>query len=77
MTLRGSDSVLEDRQPEPSGSEGLADARVIGALYQRAKTGSGEKPPLHRRPKRPQWKQDRRAPVRPPSMVDARAPSGG
>ncbi len=34
-----SDCILTDRQPEPSGTEGLADVRVIRALHQSARTG--------------------------------------
>jgi len=35
-----SDCILNDRSPEPSGNEGLADVRVINAIYQSAKAGS-------------------------------------
>ena len=34
-----SDCILRDRQPEPSGEEGLQDVRIVQALYQSAKTG--------------------------------------
>ena len=34
-----SDCILNDRTPEPSGSEGLADVRVINAIYESARTG--------------------------------------
>ena len=34
-----SDCILNDRQPEPSGEEGLQDVRIVEALYQSAKTG--------------------------------------
>ena len=34
-----SDCILEDRDPEPSGLEGLADVRIVTALYRSAKTG--------------------------------------
>ena len=34
-----SDCILNDRTPEPSGSEGLADVRVINAIYESASTG--------------------------------------
>jgi predicted dehydrogenase len=33
-----SDCVLKDREPEPSGEEGLQDVRIVEALYQSAKT---------------------------------------
>jgi predicted dehydrogenase len=34
-----SDCILNDRAPEPSGDEGLADVRVINAIYESARTG--------------------------------------
>jgi len=34
-----SDCILNDRAPEPTGNEGLADVRVINAIYESARTG--------------------------------------
>jgi predicted dehydrogenase len=34
-----SDCVLTDREPEPSGEEGMQDVRIIEALYESAETG--------------------------------------
>ena len=34
-----SDCVLKDRQPEPSGEEGLQDVRIVEALYASARSG--------------------------------------
>ena len=34
-----SDCILEDREPEPSGEEGMQDVRIIQALYESAETG--------------------------------------
>ena len=34
-----SDCVLKNREPEPSGDEGLQDVRIVQALYQSAKAG--------------------------------------
>ena len=34
-----SDCILHDRQPEPSGEEGLQDVRIVQALYESAKIG--------------------------------------
>jgi len=34
-----SDCILNDREPEPSGEEGLQDVRIVEALYQSAKSG--------------------------------------
>ena len=33
-----SDCILQDRQPEPSGEEGLQDVRIVEALYESART---------------------------------------
>jgi len=37
--LHFSDCILHDRTPEPSGSEGLQDVRIVEALYESARTG--------------------------------------
>ena len=34
-----SDCILNDREPEPSGEEGMQDVRIVQALYHSAKTG--------------------------------------
>src|SRR6185503_2500437 len=34
-----SDCILENREPEPSGEEGLQDVRIVEALYKSAKSG--------------------------------------
>jgi predicted dehydrogenase len=48
-----SDCVLQDREPEPSGEEGLQDVRIVQALYRSAKSGRPVAlPPLNKR-KRP------------------------
>ena len=73
-----SDCIQKDRQPEPSGEEGLADVRVIEALYRSARRG-GQPVVLSdfAREVRPSLKQEiRRSPVRKPEMVHAQAPSG-
>jgi predicted dehydrogenase len=51
-----SDCVLEGRDPEPSGWEGLADVRVIEALYRAAQSGRSQRlAPLRlRRPQKSQ-----------------------
>jgi glucose-fructose oxidoreductase len=65
-----SDCILRDKTPEPSGREGMADVRIIEALYRSAKRG---KPlpidPVNRR-QRPSMKQEmRRPPVEKPELV--------
>jgi predicted dehydrogenase len=72
-----SDCIVEDREPEPDGREGLADVRVIRALYRSARIGRAVK--LERAPRRrgPTPRQEiRRPPVRMPRLVNASPPSG-
>ena len=75
--LAFSDCVIEGRDPEPSGVEGLADVRVIGALIRSAMEGRAITLPPARRAQRPDPDQEiRLPPVRPPREVAARSPSG-
>ncbi len=70
-----SDCILNDRSPEPSGNEGLADVRVINAIYQSAKTGRTmriEPVPKRRRPDREM--EIKRPPVEQLELVGASAP---
>ena len=71
-----SDCVLNDRKPEPSGEDGLADVRIIQALLKSAKDNrpvSLKKPAV---PRRPSMRQEiARPPVRkPPQLVNAQSP---
>jgi len=72
-----SDCVLNNKEPEPSGEEGLADVRVIRALQQSLRTGGpvylGEPPPV--RHPGPRQRIDRPA-VRKRRPFHARVPSG-
>ena len=71
-----SDCILRNREPEPSGLEGLLDVRVIEALYRSAKTSKPVKLPRVTKQKRPSLKQEkRRPPVRQPKMVHAKSAS--
>jgi predicted dehydrogenase len=65
-----SDCLLQNRIPEPSAEEGLADVRVIRALYQSAASGVPvELAPYHRR-ERPSLEQEiRRPPVDKPELI--------
>ena len=75
--LAFSDCVIEGRDPEPSGVEGLADVRVIRALIRSAMERRAITLPPARRAVRPDPEQEiRLPPVRPPREVEARAPSG-
>lgn len=72
-----SDCVLRDRQPEPSGIEGLADVAIIRALlesqWKRAPVAlepvdAGPRPAIHQRITKPG--------IRPPKTVHVTSPSG-
>jgi glucose-fructose oxidoreductase len=72
-----SDCVLEGREPEPDGEEGLADVRVIQAIMQSVESGRWVELDLPQRRRRPQMRQEIRRPgVQPPSLVNAASPSG-
>jgi glucose-fructose oxidoreductase len=73
-----SDCILQNRDPEPSAEEGLADVRVIRALYESIESGRPvELAPFQRR-ERPSLEQEiRRPPIEKPSVIHAQAPSGG
>jgi predicted dehydrogenase len=73
-----SDCVLNNHQPEPGAEEGLADVRIIRALYRSAQSAAPvELPPFERR-ERPSLEQEiRRPPIEKPSVIHAQAPSGG
>jgi predicted dehydrogenase len=71
--LHFSDCILRNKEPEPSGLEGLQDVRIVQALYQSAETGKVVTIPPYRPPQRPTADQEmRRAPVRKPPLVNAR-----
>ncbi len=73
-----SDCILQGRDPEPSAEEGLADVRIIRALYESMRTGQPvELAPFQRR-ERPSLEQEiRRPPIDKPAVIHAQAPSGG
>ena len=73
-----SDCILQDRDPEPSGEEGLADVRVIRALYRSAERGRAVKLTPRRAREQPTLrKENTRPPVRRmPALVGARPPGG-
>ena len=73
-----SNCILNDRAPEPSDKEGLADVRVINAIYESAKTGQLkriEPVPKQRRPEREM--EIKRPPVKEPELVGAAAARSG
>jgi predicted dehydrogenase len=65
-----SDCILKNREPEPSGSEGLADVRIIEALYRSAKIGKSVKlRPMHVGKRPGVGQEDHRPPVTKPKLV--------
>jgi predicted dehydrogenase len=71
-----SDCILKNRQPEPSGEEGLADVRVIRALIESARTGREIKLPKLVKRVRPSRKQEISKPaIKEPKLVHTEAPS--
>jgi len=71
-----SDCILKKKEPEPSGEEGLADVRIVEALYQSAKTGrpvrlgkfvKKARPSLLQEIRRPAIKQPKLVRVQPPT----------
>ncbi|MGH8727048.1 MAG: Gfo/Idh/MocA family protein [Burkholderiales bacterium] len=71
-----SDCVLNDKDPEPSGEEGLADVRVIEAIYESARSARPVKLGAFERVSRPSMRQEmKRPPVRKPDLVHASSPS--
>lgn len=71
-----SDCILRNREPEPSGIEGLQDVQIVEALYRSAKTGKAVRVPRIRMDKKPSKRQIIRRPaVRKPTHVRAKSPS--
>jgi glucose-fructose oxidoreductase len=71
-----SNCILKNRDPEPSGEEGLADVRIIQALYRSAQTGTPvevKTEPPRKRPTRAQ--EITRPAVQKPRLVRASGPS--
>jgi glucose-fructose oxidoreductase len=71
-----SDCILKDKQPEPSGIEGLADVRVVEAIYESAQTKKAIRMPELPDQRRPNIQQEIHRPAHgKPRMVKAKAPS--
>jgi predicted dehydrogenase len=69
-----SDCVLNDRDPEPSGEEGLADVRVIEGMNRSIVRGRWAPLQMRQRKRRPTLRQEIRRPAvrREPKLVEAR-----
>jgi glucose-fructose oxidoreductase len=71
------DCVLENRKPEPSGDEGMADIHVVEAIYKAMRTNKRVQLPASRKRSRPDMRQEiRKRPHGEPDVVDAQSPSG-
>lgn len=71
-----SECILSNREPEPSGKEGLVDVHIIRALYTSAKQGKPVKLDAPKRQRRPALKQEIRRPPPPKGpQVDVEAPA--
>jgi predicted dehydrogenase len=72
-----SDCVLNDRDPEPSGEEGLADVRIIEAMLESISSGRPVRTELRQRGQRPTLRQEIRSPAVPrePKLVDVKPAS--
>ena len=71
-----SDCILNDRQPEPSGEEGMQDVRIVQALYKSAKSGKPVSLPPMPRESRPTSRQRITRPgIRKPRLVKVQSAS--
>ena len=72
-----SDCILKDKEPEPSGWEGLADVRIVRAIYESARTGRAVQLPKPPAKKKPTMRQEIHRPAHgKPQTVNAESPSG-
>ena len=72
-----SDCILNNKEPEPSGLEGMADVRIVQAIYDSAKTGRVIELPELPAKKRPTARQEIHRPAHAkPKTVRAKSPSG-
>ncbi|MBC8043432.1 MAG: Gfo/Idh/MocA family oxidoreductase [Rhizobacter sp.] len=71
-----SDCILNDKQPEPSGIEGLADVRIIRALYESADGGKPVKLGVFTKETRPTMQQEINLPpiTEEPPLIHAEPP---
>jgi predicted dehydrogenase len=72
-----SNCVLNDRDPEPSGEEGLIDVRIIEGMLRSISSGRSVKLEMQQRKRRPTLRQEIRRPAvrREPKLVDVQPAS--
>jgi predicted dehydrogenase len=72
-----SDCIMKNKQPEPSGLEGLADVAIVQAIYESVRSGRPVDLPQLPPKRRPTQEQEIRRPGHDkPEMVKAKSPSG-
>jgi predicted dehydrogenase len=73
-----SNCILRNKEPEPSGTEGLADVRIVEALYRSAETGEPLKVEGVSKMKRAETRQViTKSAVSKPEIIHAESASGG
>jgi glucose-fructose oxidoreductase len=73
-----SDCILKNKEPEPSGLEGMIDVQIVQAIHRSAQTSKSVKLPNLKKQMRPSLKQEiKRPPVRKPEVIHSKSPSGG
>jgi glucose-fructose oxidoreductase len=71
-----SDCILKEEEPEPSGLEGMADVRVVEAIYESARTKRAVRLPKLRAGRKPSPRQEIHRPAHgKPQMVHTKPPS--
>lgn len=72
-----SNCILNNKEPEPSGLEGMADIRIVEAIYESVKAEKPVKIPAMARTRRPEMEQHiYRSGQEQPELLNARPPSG-
>ena len=72
-----SNCILRNKDPEPSGHEGLADIRIVRAIYQSARSGKEVELPGFQEKPRPTLKQEISRPAHgKPDTLNVESPSG-
>jgi predicted dehydrogenase len=70
-----SDCIIQNRAPEPSGKEGLADVRVINAIYESAEIGRAVRiEPVAKKRRPDETMEIKRPPVKEPDLVGTGSP---
>ncbi len=70
-----SDCILRNKEPEPSGKEGLIDVQIVEALYKSARSNRPVKISPAEKRRRPSLKQEiHRPPAQKAKLVNAKAP---